>query len=104
MGAAPDAVGEYRAAVTALDEAAPVTPAVRELARHLRLSRFECAVLMLCAAVEVDPELAAALPTADRRPSLALALSLFSGADWGAISPGAPLLRHRIVVPLASGE
>ena len=63
----------------------PITPAVSELARHLRLSPFERDVLLLCAAVEVDPELGAALPTVDRRPSLALALSLFSGADWGAI-------------------
>lgn len=70
-------------------------PALEWLAQRLGLSAFERDVLLLCAAVELDPSLPAqigAIQGVQRpSPSFALALQLFDAPSWDALSPHAPL-------------
>jgi len=112
----PAAVEAYRKelAAAAADDPADWAPLARFTAA-LRLSRFECDLLLLAAAVQLDPGLLASLPgAAGGHPTFALALVLFDEAlapppaaseasatsppgGWGALSPGAPLHRYRLV-------
>src|SRR5262249_58934411 len=64
------------------------------------LSPFERDVVLLCAGVELDARLAAAVGAAQGRPDLrdptfALALAALPGAYWSALAPGGPLPRRR---------
>lgn len=77
------------------------------------LSRFERDVLLLAAAVEVDPGLAPALaaldPEARTALSFALPLARLSGAHWSALAPDHPLRRWQLITlgagrPLARAE
>jgi hypothetical protein len=66
------------------------------------LSPFERDVLLLCAGQELDaafPALCAAAHGDPRRdhPSFGLALAILPGADWGALTPAAPLRRWQLV-------
>jgi len=100
----PAALDAYRRAVDASEESAPVPSAVGLLCRNLRFSEIERDVLLLCAAVEVDPQLASQCAAAEGRPTLAFALNLFAPGSWTAVSPSGPLIRYRIVTPAASGD
>jgi ATPase family associated with various cellular activities (AAA) len=105
-GAGPAPVTEEdiaaaRAAMTDVEAADP-PPAAIILCELLGLSRFELDVLLLCAAMELDSRIAGlcarAQPGANRpHPTFALALRLFSGAAWDALSPERPLRRWRLL-------
>ncbi|KQW02330.1 ATP-binding protein [Rhizobacter sp. Root1221] len=101
---APLTSSHIESARTAFDEAASrqPAPALVELAARLGLSRFETDVLLLVAALEIDPGLpdllAALLGTAaSRAPSFALAMSLFEEPRWDALSPHRPLRALRMI-------
>jgi ATPase family associated with various cellular activities (AAA)/Winged helix domain, variant len=66
------------------------------------LSPFERNVLLLCAAVELDPEIAALCAAAQggqgrRHPTPALAIAMLPEAHWTALTPARPLRRWRLV-------
>jgi len=79
-------------------------PAQAHLAQLFGLSPFEVDLLVLCAGVELDAEVAplcaAAQGDAARPwPSFGLALAALPGAHWSALAPDAPLRRWRLIDP-----
>src|SRR5271165_2312571 len=77
-----------------VDEAAFAqrAPAIEFLAQAFGLSQFERALLLLCAAPELDQECADIYATAQAdpsrsRPTFALALAVLPGAHWSALAP-----------------
>ena len=93
----PDSVRWWEAGVAAEPPAA-----LELLGDRLGLSRFERLVLMLAAATELDPAIAARCAEAngDPRavyPTLALALMILPGAAWDVVSPQRPLRYWRLI-------
>ncbi len=89
---------ERRRAAAAIDP----PPALLMLAQRLGLSAFETDTLLLCAAVELDPGMAALIGAAQGQPArtnptFSLALQLFADASWDALSPLRPLRYARLV-------
>ena len=88
----------------------PVTPPIdpprlATLGAVLRLSPFERAVLLLCAAAALEPALADALSRhGGRQPSWALALRALADGHWDAVTPDAPLRRWRLVDAAADAD
>ena len=83
-------------------------PALTTLCQIFNLSNFERGILLLCAAIEIDPSLAqhyAAIQSAPPRPypTLHLALRYLAEAHWDALTPAAPL-RHWQLVELVGDE
>ena len=77
-------------------------PALELLGDRLGLSRFERLTLLLCAAMEFDPAMAArCAATAGQpgtgQPTFALALSILPEPAWDALSPQRPLRYWRLV-------
>ena len=81
-------------------------PALELLGDRLGLSRFERLMLLLCAATEFDPAMAAHCATAAGQrgrpggagqPTFALALSVLPEPAWDALSPQRPLRYWRLV-------
>ncbi|MGW5472330.1 hypothetical protein [Streptomyces chartreusis] len=94
-------LAEAEAAVRAAERAVP-TPALVGLADLLGLSRFERDVVLLCAAMELDPDTAARCADAHGDPALAcptfaLALRALPDPAWDALSPHGPLRRWRLI-------
>jgi len=86
----------------------PVPAALQQLCQTFRLSRFERAVLLMCAGVELEAsfrDLCAELQSdqPDGRPNLGLALATLPDAHWSALLPDAPLRRWRLI-ELAPGQ
>ena len=107
-GAADGDLAVTAAQVTAAREAwgtaagATPAPALEELSTRLGLSPFEQKILLLCAAMELDPAVPdlCALAQRDERmpwPTFALALELFDDPSWEALSPRGPLRDWRLV-------
>jgi len=94
-------VAQAAAHVTSLEsQASP--PALVALCQRLGLSRFEQEILLLCAAMELDTGIAGLCARAHddpgkAHPTFALALSLFEGAAWEALSPDRPLRFWRLI-------
>lgn len=79
-----------------------VPPALERLCQLFRLSNFERNVLLLCAGMEFDSGWANLCGEAQGNPNkpyptFALALTLFPGSPWGAITAAAPLRRLHMV-------
>ena len=93
------------AAERALAEAAAAMPspaALDVVAARFGLSPFERDVLLLCAGIELDSTLAAAVARAQgdparTQPTFSLALAAFPAAHWNAMTPAAPLRRWRLI-------
>ena len=82
-------------------EAGP-PPALELLGDRLGLSRFERLTLLLCAAVEFDPGMAARCAAAAGQagagqPTFALALSILPEPAWDSLTPQRPLRYWRLV-------
>jgi ATPase family associated with various cellular activities (AAA) len=75
----------------------PTHAVLDALGRTFGLSRFERAVLALCAAVELDDAFARRVT-----PTLGLALRALPDPHWSALAPWAPL-RHWRLIEVASG-
>jgi ATPase family associated with various cellular activities (AAA) len=91
-------------AAKAMDAAATTkpAPALHLLADRFALSPFERAVLLLCAALELDTSIASLCNLAQGSvnrpyPTFALALMLFDDPAWEALSPERPLRYWRLV-------
>ncbi|MFY9569922.1 MAG: ATP-binding protein, partial [Blastocatellia bacterium] len=83
-------------------EAATPPPAMMILSQSFGLSRFERAVLLLCAAMELDTRIAALCAAAQDNaqrpfPTFALAMTLFEDPEWSALSPEGPLRHWRLL-------
>jgi AAA+ superfamily predicted ATPase len=83
-------------------EAASSRPAVMILSDRLRLSRFEQNLLLLCAAMELDPQMATLCSRAQHNPEYAyptfsLAFQLFPQPDWNVVSATSPLRYWRLL-------
>jgi hypothetical protein len=77
-------------------------PAIVVLSRLFKLSRFERNLLLLCAGMELDTQIASlcALSQNDSHrpfPTFALALALFDEPAWDVLSPERPLRRWRMI-------
>lgn len=77
-------------------------PALLILAQRLGLSRFDQQVLALCAAMELDTQIATLCAQAQDDPNkpyptFALAFALFDDPDWNALSPHSPLRHWRLL-------
>ena len=77
-------------AAAALDD----PPALETVASVFGLSVFERAVLVLCAGVELEADVARLCGAG---PTFGLALGSLPDAHWGAAAPGAPLRRWHLV-------
>ena len=96
-GGDPDAARWWEAGAGAEPAAA-----LELLGDRLGLSRFERLVLMLAAATELDPTIAARCAEANgdplaAYPTLALALAVLPGATWDVVSPRRPLRYWRLI-------
>ncbi len=94
--------GAQQIEVAACTPEAPSTPTAIDRLTHLfGLSRFERDVLLLCAGVEMDAQLAALCAHAQgltrSAVTFALALSILDEAHWSALAPLGPLRRWRLV-------
>src|SRR5206468_1641401 len=83
------------AAEMAAAEAVTPPPAMTLLAGSFGLSRFEREILLLCAAMELDPRTATHCARAQDNPqrphpTFALAMVLFDEPEWNALSPEGP--------------
>jgi hypothetical protein len=92
--------GDLAAASGGATSGVSVPAAVRDVAARFGLSPFEANLLVLCAGVEVLPELAALCGQAHgvggpALPTFALALAAWPGGHWSAIGPQGPLRRWR---------
>jgi hypothetical protein len=86
----------------ATERAGEPPPALRSLCEAFSLSTFERDVLLLCAGVELDSALGALCATAHDdlarvHPTFGLALAALPQPEWAALSPSAPLRRHRLI-------
>jgi hypothetical protein len=85
-------------------------PALVEMALRLGLSRFERDVLLLCAALELDPSVAYLCARAHgnsqmRYPTFGLALEMLPDPAWDAVSPQGGLRYWKLVeITQRSGE
>lgn len=95
---------DLRQAQEAMDEAEKLKPppALIQLCQRLGLSRFEQQVLLLCAAMELDPRTARLCAQVQgnphqQYPTFALALSLFDEPAWDSLSAERPLRYWRLL-------
>ncbi|HEX6740510.1 MAG TPA: ATP-binding protein [Sphingomicrobium sp.] len=92
------ALVEEKRLVDAVTEAGQgeLTPALVSLARTFGLSAFEQDLLLMCLAVELDPQIANQMP-AGGRPTFAMAMSVLPEPTWNAFAPDAPLRHWRLI-------
>ncbi|MCA2218013.1 ATP-binding protein [Jidongwangia harbinensis] len=84
-------------------------PAMIRLGQLFGLSAFERCLLLLCAAMELDPTMSSRYARAqgDGRlayPTFALAMTILPDPAWDAISPGGTLRRRLLRIDRAAGE
>jgi hypothetical protein len=81
--------------------------ALEQVCARFELSRFERKLLILCAGVELDgnlAELVASMRTSSHpMPTFGFALSVLPEPHWSALSPGAPL-RHWRLLKMGNGD
>ncbi|MEM8637652.1 MAG: ATP-binding protein [Cyanobacteria bacterium P01_G01_bin.54] len=80
----------------------PDCPSLRQLSQRLGLSAFEANVILLCAAMELDPHCLTlcgriAGNPEQAYPTLALALQLFANATWDVLAPQRPLWQWKLL-------
>lgn len=99
----PDALADRLARAAAEMDQAELQmqppPALALLGQQLGLSRFERDIVLLCAAMELEPGLPALCARAHGQPypTFALALALFDEPEWEALTPGRPLRYWRLL-------
>jgi len=91
-----------RAAIDAAADRLPSPAAIDTLAQLFDLSMFERQLLLLCAGVEMDDQLAATCARRHghdgrRHVTFGLALAALPSAHWSALTPVRPLRRWRLI-------
>lgn len=75
--------------------------AFEQLSRFFGLSEFEKSILLLCAGVELDPEMSILCKKAQgldiSYPTFGLALKVLQEPHWSALSPVSPLRQFRLI-------
>lgn len=89
------------AAVT-LPEALTPPAAIDQLCQMFRLSHFERAIVLLCAGMELQSDLATLLANSSNdpqrsSPTFSLALTHFPQGHWSALTPESPLRRWHLI-------
>lgn len=84
-------------------------PAIDILSSLFGLTKFERDVLMLCAAFELDKDVARLCAEVQRNPrapypTFELAMSIFQDPHWSALTPVAPLRKFRLIHPFYGGD
>lgn len=104
QGADPDgaAVERARSDERAAIAAMPAPAALDTVAESFGLSAFERRLLLLCAAVELDAEIAQLCAAAQGRsgrglPTFSLALAALPDPQWNALTPASPLRQWRLI-------
>jgi ATP-dependent 26S proteasome regulatory subunit len=99
-------IAEAEALMLEAEEMEP-SPALIALSSILEMTRFEQSMLLLCAAMELDTEIASFCAKiqgeSQRYPTFALALSLFDNPIWDVVSPERPLRSWRLIEIHQSG-
>ncbi|NEO83259.1 MAG: ATP-binding protein [Spirulina sp. SIO3F2] len=80
----------------------PPCPSLEHLSQHLGLSPFEAKIVLLCAAMELEPSCAALCAQIARNPqkpypTLGLALQVFADADWDILAVHRPLWTWKLL-------
>lgn len=101
-------LGAVEQELAAVRTAMPALPALERLQMIFGLSEFEVGLVLLCAGIELDSNLAAICASVQGdpqrfRPTIGLALAVLPGAHWSAFTPTAPL-RHWRLIEVAEGE
>jgi hypothetical protein len=94
--------------LVAIEQAMPAPPAIEHLRTVFGLSSFECGVLLLCAAMELDAAIARLCATAQGDPSrpyptFSLALVTMPFPHWSALAASGPL-RHWRLIDVGTGN
>jgi hypothetical protein len=95
-------IAELEKIADTLREQMLAPPAIDALSQLFKLRNFERSLLLLCAGVEMDSQLADACAQAQGHPqrmyvSFGLAMGLFDDAHWEAITPSRPLRRFCMI-------
>ncbi|MCL4266856.1 MAG: ATP-binding protein [Anaerolineae bacterium] len=101
-GTMEEQITQAAATMAAAAAAMEPPPALLILSQRFGLSAFECDLLLLCAALELDTRMAALCAQAQEDasrpyPTFALALALFDEPAWEALSPERPLRYWRLI-------
>ena len=93
---------KIEAAIAAAEADLPSPSALQRLCNLFQLSPFERDVLLLCAGVELDSELAGLCMKTSRAvdgcsPTFGLAMSCLADSHWSALLPAAPLRYWRMI-------
>ncbi len=87
--------------IAELESSQETQPALVVLSRQLGLPKFERDILLLCTAMELDPNLSGLCAQAQGHtrafPTFALAFTLFDDPAWEALSPDRPLRFWRLL-------
>lgn len=98
----PSEPEKNEAAIAAAEADLPAPSALQRLCSLFQLSPFERDVLLLCAGVELDSELAGLCAKASRAvdgcsPTFGLAMTCLADSHWSALLPAAPLRYWRML-------
>ena len=98
----PDLASKPESSTALETETNGAPPALEMLTRVFGLSRFERAILVLCAGMELDSGFAALCAraqgeTARAYPTFSLALAALPEPHWTALAPAGPLRRWRLI-------
>lgn len=101
-------LSQAKSKMDALEKIDP-PPALMILSNRLGLSCFEKEILLLCASMELDTQIAVLCAKAQDDPhkpfpTFALALTLFDDPAWDAISPERPLRYFRLIEIIQPGH
>ena len=85
-----------------LGDAMPNPPALEVLSQTFGLTSFERNIVLLCAGVELDGNLARRCAAAHGQnervaPTFSLAMTVFPDAHWSALAPTGPLRRWQLI-------
>jgi len=77
-------------------------PAIEYVCKVFKLSRFERSILLMCAAIELDSEIAQLFAKVQENPNanyptFSLALAMLPDAHWSALAPTSPLRKFKII-------
>jgi ATP-dependent 26S proteasome regulatory subunit len=95
-------MAEAQALLAKMEKELPSPPAIETLAKVFGLSAFERKIILMCAGIELDSDLAALIERLQETaghdmPSFSLAMAAFSDSHWSALSPERPLTYWRMI-------